>query len=208
MEEGGGQGGRGGGRGHGVTPGTAQPPPINTNTNSHNAEPPPGGAKENDPPPNGRRSCAPPANGMGKPAGYPPGDWTEGQWKGAMIDFQALDRLAASAAGAATRLARPNDATMTQTRCGVPRSAGGFDTGQPAVWDDDACAYCHHRERAPPGTDPADDWWYGNGNGKHSPHRCQPFKRFLAEGGDLTKEPLWASHLRTCIRCPPPSNRA
>ena len=180
-----------------VRPGTQPPPPP------HTAEPPPHGAAtapaSAQPQP---RRCAPPPNGLAKPAGFGGGDWTLEQWRDALVDFYPLDALAPTAAGSATAKARPNDAQMQTTRLGPARS------DENKVWAADACSYCYYRPRAPPNTAADDEWWYGTGDGAHNPYRCQPFKRYLAEGGDPATDSAYAGHLRTCLRCPPkPSAR-
>ena len=76
----------------------------------------------------------------------------------------------------------------------LPKSINGSTD-----WSKDACKYCFHRPQAPAGTADADKWWYGTGDGSHNPRRCQPLKRFLAEGGDPSTDAQYASHLRGCL---------
>ena len=120
------------------------------------------------------------------------------------IDFLYLDQLVPTPAGPATALARPMDATMKQTCTGTVSSLDGVN------WAKDACRYCCFRPRAdadcPPGH--PQHWWYGTGDGSHNPYRCQPAKRFLAEGGDLDQYPEQAQRLRYCIRYDPRTPRA
>eukprot|EP00962_Isochrysis_galbana_P028567 scaffold9044_cov120-Isochrysis_galbana.AAC.3 len=49
--------------------------------------------------------------------------------------------------------------------------------------DENGCAYCAFRPRAPPNT-PADEVWkYGTGDGAHNPVTCPPYIRYLCEAG-------------------------
>ena len=182
--------GRGNG-GAGIPAGASLPEPLP----DHRSEPPPAAHAPAAPRAYSRR-CAPPAAGEGKPPGTPGGDWTLDQWNSVLIDFIELDKLAATQAGPATAKARPNDPEFSCTRGGKPYSTDG-------VWSPDACTYCAFREVAPAGTPPDQDWWYGNGDGAHNPYRCQCFKRYLAEGGDVSADPQWVHHLRRCLRKDP-----
>ena len=184
-----------------VNPGQQPPPPV-----GHRQEPPPAGHANNSyatPPPTSVRRCAPPANGQGKPNGLPAGEWTAQEWDRTMVDFMLLDTLAPTAAGVAAAKVRPADASMRGCRVGRPSS---FDGNR---WHEDACAYCFYRPRAPASTPPGhpDHWKYGTGQGDHNPYRCQPQKRFIAEGGDEAHADF-AAHIRQCLRVPPPRNNA
>ena len=149
------------------------------------------------------RSCEPPANGLGKPDGMPSGEWTPYQWtKDVRISITALDKLTRFNTAAAVSKARPSTKNYLNdkiARLGLP--SGGPNGND---WAADACAYCHNRARAPPGTKPEDDWWYGSGDGKHNPYTCQPLARYLAEGGDLEHDRSAAPHLRQCLYYRPP----
>ena len=110
-----------------------------------------------------------------------------------------MDELAATAAGHATKHARPSDSTFGATRLRRPRS-----DPETKRWLPDSCAYCKFRQVRPshlPAGD--DDWWYGTGDGAHNPYACDAFKRYLAEGGDVADHPNYVSHLRKCIRIVP-----
>ena len=110
-----------------------------------------------------------------------------------------IDKWAHGPVGVALAKARPNDATLTTVRTGRPDQIDG-------QWPDDACSYCHYRPVAPPNT-PADQrWFYGTGEGKHNPVVCACFRRYLAEGGDRTKDPGMASYLQACIYIRPPND--
>ena len=55
-------------------------------------------------------------------------------------------------------------------------------------WTVDTCRYCRFRALPPANvTDPNQQWWYGTGDGKHSPFRYPRLRRFLANGGDAVK---------------------
>lgn len=178
-----------------VNPGQQPPPPV-----GHRQEPPPASLT---PLPTSVRRCAPPTNGQGKPDGLPAGEWTAQEWDRTMVDFMLLDTLAPTAAGVAAAKVRPADASMRSCRVGRPSS---FDGNR---WHEDACAYCFYRPRAPASTPPGhpDHWKYGTGQGDHNPYRCQPQKRFIAEGGDEAHADF-AAHIRQCLRVPPPRNNA
>ena len=150
------------------------------------------------------RRCDPPAAGKGKPPGIPPGEWTIPQWTGVLVDFDKLDALAATSADVAVVKVRPDDATFKTTRLKRPYSQPNTDGT--ATWAKDACAYCFYRARAPASCPAghADHWWYGTGDGAHNPYRCQPCKRYLAEGGDVARQPEWSAHLQSCLYVAPP----
>jgi len=126
--------------------------------------------------------------------------WTAADWNAVLPDFDKIDLLATTTAGHATAQARPNDASRTTTRTKRPLSTKN-DRDQ-NEWEADACAYCHYRDLAPADVAPGSPyhWWYGTKNGKHSPYRCQPFKRYLAEGGDAAADPAAAPYLQQCLR--------
>ena len=181
--------GRGGGKptGPGVAPGATAPPPLS----GHNTEPPPSNTNQ------GPRTCAMPEGSKGHPQKRA---WTAGDWNSVTPDFDKIDELAITTAGHATAQARPNDASRTTTRTKRPLSTKN-DRGQ-NEWEADACTYCHYRDLAPADVAPGSPyhWWYGTKNGKHSPYRCQPFKRYLAEGGDAAADPAAAPYLQQCLR--------
>jgi hypothetical protein len=140
---------------------------------------------------------------LGKPPGLPGGEWTLPQWRQTLIDFDAIDALAATTACVATAKFRPVQASglapaVPATRTGRPSSVQQTDGSY--SWPKDSCAYCAFRPQAPPGTAPTDDWWYGTGDGAHNPYRCQPAKRYLTEGGDAGVDAEFAPHLRRCLR--------
>ena len=112
------------------------------------------------------------------------------------VDIDALDKLAPTQAGHATKLCRPTDASRSQTMLGRPeQDANGH-------WTMNACTYCLHRPRPPPecaSVEHPQNWWYGTGDGMHPPQACQAFKRYLAEGGDVKKQPEYATHLQGCL---------
>ena len=194
------------GRGAGAAsaaPGAQPPPAI---TNDHRSEPPPpnrGGAAAH--PTSLNRLCDPPAGDVAKPPGMVGGDWTTPQWRQVLIDFDAVGTLAPTAAGVATAKFRPaakwNSGGQPETTLGRPVSALLSDGTY--SWGPNACAYCAFREPAPAGTATADQWWFGTGDGAHNPYRCQPAKRYLAEGGDAAVDPAYAPHLRRCLRVAP-----
>jgi len=172
----GGKGDRGGGRG-----GRGQPwNPIPT-TPLNDDDLPPANQAEMRTYSQGRR-CAPPQGDKGNPSKVP---WTKDNWEyGTFIDFDEFTRLAPFAKLCKLiSMARPNDNTLTTPRKGRPHSDNG-------TWTNEiGCAYCLHRPRAPPGTAEEDKWFYGTGQGAHSPYRCQCFVRFLAEGGGTDVPP-------------------
>ena len=182
-------GGRGGGKptSPGVAPSSRAPPPIS----GHNAEPPPSTTNQ------GPRSCAQPEGSKGHPQKRA---WTTSEWASVLPDFDKIDELAVTTAGHATAQARPADASRTTTRTGRPTSTKN-DRDQ-NEWAEDSCSYCHYRDLAPADVAPGSPlhWWYGTGNGKHSPYRCQCFKRYLAEGGDAAADPAAAPYLQNCLR--------
>ena len=174
---------------------------------SHVQEPPPTDVTASFLPPksSGVRWCEPPANGAGKPKQLPSGDWDEQQWKSVAVDWGTLDALSThDLTKAACILARPNESDLKTYRVqgsNWPKPVMPRADGEAKYWASDACTYCHFRDRAPAGTPAAELWWYGNGDGAHNPSRCQPFKRYLAEGGDTALHPASAELLRTCLRC-------
>ena len=167
-------GGRGGGRGQDyATPGTAIPPPPQYSSADVVSIPPPSGS-----------------------TGHPEGlQWTDADWKDTKIDFDRIDEIAASAAGASTRKLRPADAGMTATKMGRPVIL----SSSPVRWGDDACAYCKFRPLAPPNTPLSQLHLFGTGSGAHNPYRCERAKKFAAEGGE-SNDTANAKHLQTCIR--------
>ena len=167
-------GGRGGGRGQDyATPGTAIPPPPQYSSADVVSIPPPSGS-----------------------TGHPEGlQWTDSDWKDTKIDFDRIDEIAASAAGASTRKLRPADAGMTATKMGRPVIL----SSSPVRWGDDACAYCKFRPLAPPNTPLSQLHLFGTGSGAHNPYRCERAKKFAAEGGE-SSDAANAKHLQTCIR--------
>ena len=192
--KGSGRGGPGGKGGRGANPYART---IVVPNSSHTNEPPPRDSRPNsahfvDVPGYGR-TCPHPAGATGNPRGD---SWTAESWRVCMTDLDKLTSLSAGPAGVATRLARPGDATMANTRGGRERS------DENNVWAPDACAYCFYRAPMPDGAASADAWWYGNGKGNHSPYRCQCFKRYLAEGGDKAMHPEHAAALQSCLRFP------
>ena len=206
LGKGKGKEGKGGGKGAGKGAQPPLAPPAPHPSTQHRNEPPPTlstttAAAANASGPTGIRRCAPPQAGLGKSDGLPAGNWTTQEWADAKIDYARFDALAGTTASVAACKFNPISATPGELgiRTGLRRS------GPDRIWPADACAYCHHRPRAPPGTPPEHDWWFGNGDGKHNPARCQPAKRYLCEGGDITVDPQWAPHLRNCvIHHPPP----
>jgi len=176
-QRGGGKGGRGTNTGRG---GRGQP---------YNAVPRVvvGGGVSGLPPPNSRsdprertysngRKCAHPEGATGNPSNV---NWTPELWEyGVFVDFDEWLRLG-SYDELTTLLAqaRPSDDTCSTHRVGRAKSDNGTWT------NDNGCAYCLFRPRAPAGTAESDKWMYGTGQGAHSPYRCQCFIRFLAEGG-------------------------
>ena len=97
--------------------------------------------------------------------------------------------------------AKWNSGGQPETTLGRPVSALLSDGTY--SWGPLACAYCAFREPAPAGTATGDQWWFGTGDGAHNPYRCQPAKRYLAEGGDAAVDPAYAPHLRRCLRVAP-----
>jgi hypothetical protein len=49
--------------------------------------------------------------------------------------------------------------------------------------NENGCAYCAFRPRAPPGTPDGELWKYGTGDGAHNPVTCRPYIRYLCEAG-------------------------
>ena len=99
-------------------------------------------------------------------------------------------------AAAAVALAFPTDETMSEPREGRPAQDWRVDK----VWQAGACAYCALRPRAPPGTPRNEQWWFGHGDGAHSPYGCRCLKRFLAEGGDTDAYPQYCTHLQRMLK--------
>jgi hypothetical protein len=126
------------------------------------------------------RKCAHPSGSKGNPEELV---WNTANWEeGVLVDFDEFTRL-----GDYPELlpflakARPLDHTMQSHRIGRPRTDSGAIGG---TWSTETgCAYCAFRPRAPANTSHEDQWWYGTNSGAHSPYRCQPFIRFLCEGG-------------------------
>jgi hypothetical protein len=126
------------------------------------------------------RKCAHPTGSVGNPEELV---WTPENWEaGVLVDFDEYERLGNyTELGPLLAQSRPSDHSMKMHRIGRART----DTGQwGGTWNTDTgCAYCAFRPLAPPGTPEEDQWYYGTNNGGHSPYRCQPYVRFLAEGG-------------------------
>ena len=91
------------------------------------------------------RTCPHPAGSTGNPKGD---NWTAESWRECMTDLDKLTSLSAGPAGVATRLARPGDSTMANTRGGRERS------DENGAWAQDACAYCLYRAPMPDGAAP------------------------------------------------------
>ena len=154
------------------------------------------------------REVAPPSGSKGNPEGK---EWTTASWRACRIDFFRLEAGARSVVGKATAKVRPADRALKTTRMGATRS-----DPETQEWPADACAYCFHRPKAPPGSPESDvthpnNWWYGTGIGNHNPYLCQPSKRYLAEGGDKNGDnpdpPGSADFLARCLRFAPGSSQ-
>jgi hypothetical protein len=126
------------------------------------------------------RKCAHPAGSIGNPGEE---EWTPNSWEaGVYVDFDEYERLGNyTELGPLLAQSRPSDHSMKMHRSGRPRTDTGRRGG---TWSNETgCAYCAFRPVAPPGTPEKDQWYYGTNNGGHSPYNCQPYVRFLAEGG-------------------------
>ena len=134
------------------------------------------------------------------------GEWTADEWRNTLIDFDEIDRISPYGPGAATRLCRPVDASMTATVLKRPVTAQGQG------WHVNSCAHCAFRPRAPANVsaDSADAWYYGTGDGGHNPYRCDAAKRYIAEGApeDGTLRHAWANDIRKCLRYQVPRDRS
>ena len=152
------------------------------------------------------RPANPPAGKLGEPEGVA---WTPELWRRVTVNWDHLETAVVkmddgagqvkSWAYAVAAKARPADKTLKVFRnTGRPES-----TPVTREWAVDACAYCAHR---PAATDPAEKnpahpnaWFFGTGDGKHNPYRCQCFKRFLAEGGDRSHSEREKKFLRDVL---------
>eukprot|EP00962_Isochrysis_galbana_P000230 scaffold59_cov119-Isochrysis_galbana.AAC.5 len=124
------------------------------------------------------RTCTYPSNGQGLPADAGATEWNQELWKRARARFYPIARYAAHpVVSKALAFCRPCDASMTKPR--TEEVGAGI-----SVWtNENGCAYCAFRPRAPPNT-PADEVWkYGNGDGAHNPVTCPPYIRYLCEAG-------------------------
>jgi hypothetical protein len=143
-----------------------------------------------------RRQCDPPPNGLGLPADSGLSEWDPGSWSRARARFWQISRYAGHPAlRAALTRCRPSDATMTAPRL------DDLDRDVKEWTDANGCAYCAFRPRAPSGTPEADLWKYGTGDGAHNPVVCQPYIRFLCEGGsgECGNDPEVHRRLRTMV---------
>jgi hypothetical protein len=85
---------------------------------------------------------------------------------------------------------------MTKSRIDdIPALASGV-----AWTNENGCAYCAFRPRAPPDTPAEDEWKYDTGDGAHNPivSVCQSFIRYLSEAG--AGEFSANDHLKKIIR--------
>eukprot|EP00962_Isochrysis_galbana_P035235 scaffold12034_cov155-Isochrysis_galbana.AAC.2 len=124
------------------------------------------------------RTCTYPSNGQGLPADAGATEWNQELWKRARARFYPIARYAAHpVVSKALAFCRPCDASMTKPR--TEELGAGI-----SVWtNENGCAYCAFRPRAPPNT-PADEAWkYGTGDGAHNPVTCPPYIRYLCEAG-------------------------
>ena len=110
--------------------------------------------------------------------------WDDKHWDSTLVDFWNMDKQAQYAMVDHLAQCWPADAsrrTMASTKdIGHTKPPGG--------WPMDYCKYCYYRPRRDPSKASANsDWWYGDGQGNHDPHRCFPLKYFIATGGDSAK---------------------
>ena len=179
-----GSGGRGGGGGR-FGGGREEPPPSG---NDHGPASLPAGQSAHG------RDCPPPTGSTGCPDG---GQWSQDKWNHTVVDFDKIkEEMVGTRAAAAVALAFPTDETMSEPREGRPAQDWRVDK----VWQAGACAYCALRPRAPPGTPRNEQWWFGHGDGAHSPYGCRCLKRFLAEGGDTDAYPQYCTHLQRMLK--------
>jgi hypothetical protein len=143
----------------------------------------------------GSRNCAPPSDGVGLPPNLGFTAWDESLWRRARAKVSVFARLASHpTCDAALAKCRPCDESMTKPR---------IDDIQPVAsgvaWtNENECAYCAFRPRAPPDTPAEEDWKYGTGDGAHNPIVCQSFIRNLCEAG--AGEFSADDHLKKIIR--------
>jgi hypothetical protein len=164
--------------------------------------PPPVGAAIPPPAPSrGQRQlvyCGPPAGSTGHPRGQ---QWSQLDWYGdkgngaVLVDFDRLDNCV-NAEGQRTTMfavaarARPADRSMQTPRLNMRPSTGGSK-----AWPADACAFCHFRPKQASVV-----WCAGTGDGMHNPYRCDPFKRYLAEGGEPSNSAEQKAFLQGCLQ--------
>jgi hypothetical protein len=124
------------------------------------------------------RSCAPPTGGQGLPANSGATEWNMDLWSRARARFYAFSKYAAHpVVNRALAYCRPCDSTMTKPR------VDELGTNIVNWTNENGCAYCAFRPRAPPGTPDGELWKYGTGDGAHNPVTCRPYIRYLCEAG-------------------------
>jgi len=144
------------------------------------------------------RNCSMPRNGLGNPEGK---EWDITAWRRANVDYERLIEMSGTAAEAAVTLFFPNDSSISS----MHRSKPDGGRGSTPQWARDACRYCHYRPKAPAsGSPPEDAWWYGTGDGNHSPYKCMCAKRYLCEGGRGKHNAEITAVLQGCIYVPAP----
>ena len=115
-------------------------------------------------------------------------------WKNCFVDFWWMRELLKHP-DCVPALAQCWPADATCAAVGTIPDPRSNDT-----WTIDTCRYCRFRALPPEGTDKAQIWWYGTGDGKHSPNRCPRLRRFLANGGDSVKFKDQSKHIVSALR--------
>ena len=115
-------------------------------------------------------------------------------WKNCFVDFWWMRELLKHP-DCVPALAQCWPADATCAAVGTIPDPRSNDT-----WTIDTCRYCRFRAMPPDGTDKAQMWWYGTGDGKHSPNRCPRMRRFLANGGDSVKFKEQSKHIVSALR--------
>ena len=181
-----GKGGRGGGRGG----------------DSHNAEQPPGATD--------RRVVSPPTGSTGHPDNKA---WTPEDWRNTLVYITKWQKFKEDLAGDWDQSALKRALAFCRP-CDAQASAPGLIPmrRQGSSYPNDACLYCLHTKKAPSGSPEAslshpDNWQYGTGNGAHPSLTCQPFARFVAEGGHPQFRDKCKEHIRVALHIQTPEER-
>ena len=123
-------------------------------------------------------------------------DWTAAELDRMEIDYDWIQTALTADPSLAAGLAQayPSDGTMKTPHL-----------QRPIKNDPERCKYCLYRPMATPNSPEsswthANNWWYGTGNGNHSPHGCTCAKLFHIVGGDTAQFPKAVEHLRNMIK--------